>query len=270
MTVPTNRREAAPPLAWYLTDAARAVSEYGMFLAAGPWLPALPRGDGQPVLVLPGLMTADSSTRPLRLVLKHLGYRVHGWGLGRNIGPTARAVHGMRDRLDDLAQRYRRPVSIVGWSLGGIFARELARRTPDSVRQVITLGSPIRLASESQSRAHRFFERYSHLHIEHWQLPLEHGYEPLTMPATSIYSKFDGIVAWRACLDDPSPRSENIAVLGSHLGLGHHPAVVWAVTDRLAEPEGAWRPFRAPALLRHAFPRPDVPAPSRPATGATA
>jgi pimeloyl-ACP methyl ester carboxylesterase len=258
-----ERADDAPPLSWYLTDPARAVWEYGLFIASGPLMSALPRGDGHPVLVLPGLMAGDSSTRPLRGVLRRLGYHVHGWRLGRNIGPTAQAVNGMRARLDDLSERHGRPVSVLGWSLGGIFARELARRSPHAVRQVITLGSPFRLARHNQSRAHRVFERYSHLHVERWELPLEHGSGPLEVPATSIYSKLDGIVAWRACLDEPGPRAENIAILGSHFGLGHHPAVIWAVADRLAQPEGEWEPFRAPTLLRAAFPRPD----SAPAAG---
>jgi pimeloyl-ACP methyl ester carboxylesterase len=211
------------------------------------------------VLVLPGLMAGDVSTRPLRRVLRRLGYSVHGWRLGRNIGPTAQAVQGMRARLDDLSGRHGQPVTLLGWSLGGIFARDLARRSPAAVRQVITLGSPFRLARHDQSRAHRVFDRYSHLHVERWQLPLEHGRGPLPVPATSLYSKLDGIVAWRACLDDPSPRAENIAVYASHFGFGHHPAVLWAVADRLAQPAGTWAPFRAPLLLRPAFPRPDSP-----------
>ena len=220
----------------------------------------LPRGDGHPVLVLPGLLAADSSTRALRTLLRGLGYFVHGWRLGRNIGPTAEAVRGMRDRLDELGQRHGRSVTLLGWSLGGIFARDLARRSPEAVRQVITLGSPFRLARHGQSRAHRAFERYSHLHVEHRQLPLEQEeVAALAVPATSIYSRVDGIVSWRACLDTPSATAENIAVLGSHLGLGHHPAVAWAVADRLAQPDGAWAPFRPPPLLSYAFPRPDVP-----------
>jgi pimeloyl-ACP methyl ester carboxylesterase len=241
------------------------VADFGLYLAARPLTPRLPRGDGHPVLVLPGLLADDVSTRALRATLRRLDYRVHGWGLGRNIGPTAVCVTGMRDRLNDLTDRYQRPVSLIGWSLGGIFARDIARRAPDSVRQVITLGSPFRLARHSQSRATRVFERFSHLHVEHRTLPLERDAAPLPVPATSIYSHLDGIVAWQACLDRPGERCENIAVLASHLGLGHHPAAIWAIADRLAQPEGTWEPFRAPRFLRPAFPRPDVPSAEGPA-----
>ena len=256
-----RRRDDGPALPLYLTEPGRAVADYGLYLAARPLVRGLPRGDGHPVLVLPGLLADDISTRALRAVLRRLGYEVHGWGLGRNIGPTAACVKGMRDKIDYLNDEYGRPVSLIGWSLGGIFARDLARRSPGSVRQVITLGSPFRIARHTQSRATKVFERFSHLHVEHRTFPLEHDAEPLRVPATSIYSHFDGIVHWQTCLNTPGERCENIAVMASHLGLGHHPASIWAITDRLAQPEQEWKPFRAPMFLRPAFPRPAEPAP---------
>jgi pimeloyl-ACP methyl ester carboxylesterase len=254
-----RRLDDGPGLPLYLTEPGRAAADYGLYLAARPMLPRLPHGDGHPVLVLPGFLADDVSTRILRRVLRRLDYRVHGWRLGRNIGPTASCVNGLRDRMDELAERYDRPVSIIGWSLGGIFARDIARRSPGSVRQVITLGSPFRLERDSQSRATRAFERYSHLHVEHRTLPLESETTPLPVPSTSIYSHFDGIVHWQTCLERPGERCENIAVMASHLGLGHHPAAIWAIADRLAQPEGTWSPFTPPRFLRPAFPRPALP-----------
>jgi pimeloyl-ACP methyl ester carboxylesterase len=248
-----------PALPLYLTEPGRAVGDYGLYLAALPLISRLPRGDGHPVLVLPGLLADDISTRTLRAVLRRLGYDAQGWGLGRNIGPTAACVNGTRDLLTHLSDKHQRPVSLIGWSLGGIFARDLARQSPDSVRQVITLGSPFRLARNSQSRATKVFDRFSHLHVEHRTLPLESESIPLTVPATSIYSHYDGIVHWQTCLNTPGERCENIAVMASHLGLGHHPASIWAVADRLAQREGAWTPFRAPRFLRPAFPKPAEP-----------
>jgi pimeloyl-ACP methyl ester carboxylesterase len=248
-----------PALPLYLTEPGRAVGDYGLYLAARPLISRLPRGDGHPVLVLPGLLADDISTRTLRAVLRKLGYDAQGWGLGRNIGPTAACVNGTRDLLAHLSDKHQRPVSLIGWSLGGIFARDLARQSPDSVRQVITLGSPFRLARNSQSRATKVFDRFSHLHVERRTLPLESESIPLTVPATSIYSHYDGIVHWQTCLNTPGERCENIAVMASHLGLGHHPASIWAVADRLAQREGAWTPFRAPRFLRPAFPKPAEP-----------
>jgi pimeloyl-ACP methyl ester carboxylesterase len=257
--IPGDTDGASPPPSWlFVTDPARAMAEFGLLVAALPLRQLLPVGDGQPVLVLPGLLADDRSTWALRRIL---GYRVHGWRLGRNLGPTAATVTGLQNRLLDLRSRYNSAVSVIGWSLGGIFARTLARNTPAAVRQVITLGSPIRLAHENQSRAGHAYDRYAHLHVLPRDLPLESGLEALPVPATSIYSRSDGIVAWQACLDVPSARAENIAVVSSHLGFGHHPAVIWAIADRLAQPLGEWAPFRAPTALRPLYPPADSPPP---------
>jgi pimeloyl-ACP methyl ester carboxylesterase len=269
MSSPTSRWQipgetdgASPPPSWlFVTDPARAMAEFGLLIAALPLRQLLPVGDEHPVLVLPGLLADDDSTWALRRILRDLGYRVHGWRLGRNLGPTAATVTGLQNRLLDLGSRYDSEVSVIGWSLGGIYARTLARDTPTAVRQVITLGSPIRLAHERQSRARRAYDRYAHLHVLPRELPLESGADALPVPATSIYSRYDGIVAWQACLDVPSARAENIAVAGSHLGFGHHPAVIWAVADRLAQPLGDWAPFRPPATLRPLYPPADSPPP---------
>lgn len=142
-------------LGWflYLTDIPRAGVEYGQLLAVLPLQRMLPAGDGHPVLVLPGLLAGDGSTWILRRILRRLGYAAYGWGLGRNIGPTAKAVSGMRDLLDKLHSRYHTPVSLIGWSLGGIFARGLARDHPSAVRQVITLGSPFGMRDTCETRS---------------------------------------------------------------------------------------------------------------------
>lgn len=243
-----------PSLALYLTDIPRAVAEYGQLVSVLPLRGKLPIGDGHPVLVLPGLLAGDGSTWTLRRLLRRLGYQAYGWGLGRNIGPTAIAVRGMEERLEHVHARHGASVSLIGWSLGGIFARALARRYPTVVRQVITLGSPFRMEDERQTRATPSFKRYTHLHVEQHRLPLKTEAEPLPVPATAIYSRFDGMVAWQTCMNLPAPRSENIAVLASHIGYGHHPATVWAIADRLAQPQGTWTPFRPPALLRPLFP----------------
>jgi pimeloyl-ACP methyl ester carboxylesterase len=201
MLEPVDLPADPPALYLYLTDIPRAGIEYGQLLTVLPLQRLLPVGDGHPVLVLPGLLAGDGSTWILRRILRRLGYRAHGWRLGRNVGPTANAVAGMADRLEKLHNRYDAPVSLIGWSLGGIFARTLARRHPSAVRQVITLGSPFGMTDASESRATPSFKRYQHLHVVAHELPLPMESDPLPVPATAVYSRCDGIVAWRACMN---------------------------------------------------------------------
>lgn len=252
--MPTSTaQDAAPALHWYLTEPGRSVVELGQLATARSVLRTAPRGDGHPVLVLPGLLASDASTTSLRWFLARLGYRPHRWNLGRNLGPTRVVVDGIRARLRELADRHGEPISLIGWSLGGIYARELAREMPFLVRDVITLGSPFRLDGPADIPAHRVFRLLSHLHIPASEMPPpEHTRPPLLMPVTSVYSERDGIVPWQACVDAPGPLRQNVAVTGSHLGYGHNPAVLWLAADRLALAPGRWRPFVAPvALARH-------------------
>lgn len=212
----------------------RAFGERAQMSALLPLLRRLPSGDGHPVLVLPGFIASDRSTAPLRKLLRQLGYRTYGWGLGANMGPSRDVLDGLVDRLDRAHDRRREPVSIVGWSLGGVYARELARARAALVRQVITLGSPIRNAQEAA--AGRDFSR------------------PLPVPSTSIYTRTDGVVPWRSSLIERTETSENVRVEGSHCGLGFNAAAIAVIADRLAQPSGEWRHFSPPWYLRGAFP----------------
>lgn len=242
-----------PPLALLAAEGSRATAELGLYLAARPVLAHAPRGDGHPVLVLPGLGAGDLSTRVLRRYLRTRGYYVHGWRLGRNVGPTQQISDGLTALLDRLTEQHGQAVSVVGWSLGGIYARLLAQQNPTQVRQVITLGSPFQLTAATPTRAKWLFNRYSHLHVTQ-PVSTDATYsQPLSVPATSVYSRTDGVVSWRSCLDVDGPRSENVEVIGSHCGLGHHPAVLWLVADRLAQPEGAWGRFTACSMAAPLF-----------------
>jgi pimeloyl-ACP methyl ester carboxylesterase len=250
-----------PALKLFLSEPGRALADYGALLAASPLLLSAPRGDGHSVLVLPGFLAEDSSTTTLRMVLRARGNNVQGWRLGRNLGPTSAILDGMSARLVALSESSGRPVSIVGWSLGGIFARELARSHPALVRQVITLGSPFRLDDSRDSRAHATFQRFARLHVDGTSVRRRRDLgAPIPVPATAIYSKLDGIVPWQACLEVAGPQRENVAVYSSHLGLGHNAAAFWVVADRLAQPEDRWRPFRAPGVARRLFPAAASPA----------
>jgi pimeloyl-ACP methyl ester carboxylesterase len=221
----------------------RAIPEFGAFLGALPLLSLAPRGDGHPVLVLPGLVTSDISTRPLRAFLKRQGYAVSGWGLGRNFGPRPGVQDGMLALLRELNETSGRKVSVIGWSLGGVYARQLAKMDPDRVRSVITLGSPFG-GQPTATNAWRVYEMVSGKRASDADTSFGGAIaSPPPVPTTAIFSRTDGICAWQICMEQPSPIAENIEVQGSHCGLGHNPAVVYAIADRLAQKEGAWKPF---------------------------
>lgn len=230
----------------------RAPSEW---LAGLVPLPALPEGDGHAVIILPGLGTNDTATLPLQLRLKGLGYRVQGWGLGLNRGMRPHVIQ----QINQLIQRTHEdagPVSLVGWSLGGIFARESARRAPDEIRQVITLGSPFGGSTGSNvAKALRM--------ITGKRLPAEDERKRTRLldappvPTTAIYSRSDGLVPWRHCLERRRGHTDNIRIEGSHGGLCGHPLAHYAIADRLAQPAGEWRPFHREGWRALAYGRPD-------------
>jgi len=245
-----------PSAAWLVSEPARAGLDLGALAAAWPLLATAPRGDGHPVLVLPGLMAGNPDTTVLRTALRALGHDVSGWTIGVNRGPTVRVVARLRAHLEMLRRRSGRRVSIVGWSLGGLYAQELARAAPGSVRGIVTLGSPVVRSAPWLRTASGLVDRAGPLSGGLAPLPrpwAERG--SLRVPATSVYTRADGIVHWSSCRYELRSRRENIEVRGSHLGLAVNPAVLWVLADRLGTAEGAWTPFRPPVALRPAFPR---------------
>ncbi|MEM9385401.1 MAG: alpha/beta hydrolase [Pseudomonadota bacterium] len=241
---------------------ARVGMEIAATLGTYPLLRQAPRGDGHPVLVLPGFLTNSLSTSLLRNFLKDLGYRAHRWKLGWNTGPIGEIEHSILVRIQELRRRYRRKVSLVGWSLGGVYARELAWMAPDDIRQVITLGSPVR--EHAKSSVAWLYSLVASQHPESIDAAdLERASLPPPVPTTCIYSRTDGIVPWQCSIEQTSPFSENIRVESSHFGLGSHPLSFWAVADRLAQAEGEWAPFEREGLKRWFFGRSD----ERPSNG---
>jgi len=238
----------------------RALAELGTFVAVAPVLSrVLPRGVGRTVLVLPGFLGDDTSTKLLRVLLRSLGHDAVGWGLGRNIGPTDEILDGLAHLLDDLDEK-NGPIDLVGWSLGGLFAREVARASPAAIRQVITLGSPFQSVGEQDSKVSAAFRSFRAFHSDRVmksRIP-SWAREPIPVPATSIYTRGDGIVRWDHCLNRDFPHTENVEVRGSHCGLGHNPAAIVVVADRLAQPDSQWQPFKPPAALRSLFPGAEV------------
>lgn len=195
-----------------------------------------PEGDGSRVLVLPGFGADDRSTWPLRQFLTQLGYRVRGWERGVNRQPVPDSVDAIGERVRQVFQAEQEPISLVGWSLGGYIAREVARDLPDAVRRVVTLGSPViggpKYTTAAAAAASLGWD------VEEIERQVEERKSvPLQVPVTAIYSRRDRIVAWPACVDpeDGGP-IEHIEVNASHIGLGFKVEVYRLVARRLARP----------------------------------
>ena len=225
--------------------------------AALPWsLPLLmsaPRGDGHPVLLLPGFMGSEASMVALEVFLRHQGYAVETWGLGRNVGFHARHATALEQKIRHLHHQTGRKVSLVGWSLGGVFALYGAHQVPECVRSVVTLGSPVSVDPEG-SASPPFIKAVYRL-IAHPMGPAAHTMQPrakklrerqaLPMPMSCLYSLGDGVVPpQEATIEGDPGRHENIRVPGSHIGLAFNALVLWIVADRLSQAEGAWQPFQ--------------------------
>ena len=235
-------RLRAPGLGLLLAEV-RGIFEFNASLMLSPFLMRAPRGDGHPVLTLPGFLASDLSMAPMRRYLTELGYDAHAWRMGRNTGGIAHVRTRLRSRLAEIFQTSRRKVSIVGWSLGGVYARDLALHAPDMVRYVVTLGSPF--ADDIRAtNATRLYEALSGETVDADPELRRALAGDLPVPTSSIYSRADGVVNWRTCRLRPSDTSENIEVhLASHVGLGVNPAALWAIADRLAQPEGQFSQF---------------------------
>jgi hypothetical protein len=208
-----------PPSLGLLLAESRVAFEAVRFLRAARRLDHLPRGDGHAVLLIPGFGADERLMRPLRTALLRLGYAAEDWGLGRNLGmrPAIRTV--LAGKFESMATMSGRKVSIIGWSLGGVFARELARATPHQVRGVITLGSPINRRPDANNMMKLFRlangGRAPRLDREGF----ERRRVAPPVPCTAIYSRGDGIVAWEACMEEAASNTRNVEVRGSHFGL---------------------------------------------------
>ena len=237
---------APPPLALTALEPLRTGVEYSALMMSLPHLMTTPRGDGHGVLVLPGFAMDDDSTTLLRGFLRMLGCDVHPWRLGWNLDHKTtghRAINVMRE-IDKLVESTAAPVSLIGWSLGGVIARDTARRIPKSVRQVISIGSPF-TGNPNATNVKLVYEWLSGNKVDSPTAMRRFaiGPLPLPMPSTSFYSKSDGITAWQNCVLHADERSENVEVACGHFGLVVSPAVFKIVANRLAQPLNGWQPF---------------------------
>jgi pimeloyl-ACP methyl ester carboxylesterase len=249
--VPLHDTHVKAPGALLLLLEGRAPLEFAAMLAAAPWLRRLPTGDGHPVLVFPGLAASDITTLPLRNFLAERGYQPFPWQQGFNRGPRDGVLEACIERVKALHRRHGRKVSLVGWSLGGVYARELAKELPEQVRCVITLGSPFS-GHPRATNAWRVFEFLSGKSVHDPEL-LAGLREPPPVPTTSIFSRTDGVVAWQCSINPDQPHTENIEVHASHMGLGMNPLALYALADRLAQDPAQWQRFDARGARRWFF-----------------
>lgn len=240
-----NKKIAKRPSAfWLATEIGRAVAEVGISIPFRKWLKTPATGDGHPVLLFPGFMASDVSMTPMRKYLIKKGYNALPWNIGRNIA-NVEHLDVLVQKIENLYEATGQKISLIGWSLGGVYARQLAKERPNMIRQVITMGSPFRGVNQANNAAWLYNILVERKKIEEAAPELiEEFPKPPPVPTTAIYSKEDGIVPWELCMEEEETYyRQNIQVRGSHLGLGINPSVLKIITDRLQYTEGTWIPF---------------------------
>ncbi len=256
-SVSRHPHQGAPHILTSLLEG-RAVIEAALLPASLPLLYEAPSGDGHPVLLLPGFMADEKSLIALKVFLKRKGYDVHTWGLGRNLGFRGRHANALPQKIRYLHHITGRKVSLVGWSLGGVFSLYGAHQAPECVRSLITLGSPVSVGpggSQSPPTIRALYRLVSHrlgssAHVMLPRAKMLREQRRLDIPTSCLYSLGDGVVPPQEATIDGDPRlHENIRVPGSHIGLGFNGVVLAIVADRLAEPENDWKPFSPRGLL---------------------
>lgn len=191
------------------------------------WLPGLLSSTPpilHDVLVIPGMSGGPAWCAPLRSFLTAQGHRVH-----QPAAAALKGTHGaVASRLEQQVARLAAsgPIAVIGWSAGGVFARQLALAAPDRISRIITLGAPIR----------------------GWWYADRPGTadQPMPVPTTAIFSRTDPLFSHHVCRQVPAPQCEDIEIVSSHLGMATHPVTLHAITDRLALPNGGWHPYRPP------------------------
>ena len=251
MTATMTKDMHAPSLLWTMLEG-RSVFEYGSFVSMRMLLKQLPKGDNHPVIVYPGFMASATSTAPMRRLLRDLGYHVYDWGMGRNLTFNADREEDMNMFVRKISRKHKQKVSLIGWSLGGVYVREIAKAQPKFVRQVISLGSPL-TGPKHSSRVKALFEAINGKPTPETAQRLQHLHEIPPVPSTSVYSKTDGVVHWHGSLQDETETSQNIQVPASHIGLGFNPLVMYILADRLAQGENEWEKFEVGGLKKLFF-----------------
>jgi pimeloyl-ACP methyl ester carboxylesterase len=228
-----------PPPGFYLLLEARLAAEASALMLQLPMLRLLePTGSG-PVLVLPGFMADDNLTWLLRRFLEGQGYRAYPWGLGVNRGPMMQYLPTILESLERICDRHGAAPSVVGWSRGGVLAREAARDCPRLVRSIVTLGSPVRGGVHGTSIGRWVAQQTGMTPEQMRRILAERQGRLIETPITAIYSKTDGVVAWQACVDESNPQVTHVEVASSHMGLVVNAAVYRETARALAARHGA-------------------------------
>jgi pimeloyl-ACP methyl ester carboxylesterase len=247
-------RAKPPALGYAIAEPFRALLELASLVPGHLFLKRAPRGDGHPVITLPGYRSDDTAMLAMRRYLERWGYAPYPWGLGTNLGIGYQRIDyekRMLERLENVVEKHGEPATMIGWSQGGVIAREIAKQRPELVRQIIVLGSPLADAPEATT-IFRVFRRTSAEEITNELMSMMREVAtPLPdVRCICIYSNSDGIVSADIAQDLVSPNVENIRVTSSHLGLVVNPMVLFIIADRLSQPEDDWRPFNMYALDR--------------------
>jgi hypothetical protein len=251
-----------PPRRVYTLLEGRGLLEMACLPLFLPILSATPRGDGHPVLLVPGFTAGDATLIGLRLFLRSRGYHVETWGFGQNTGFKLKFSQALEQKLRFMHHRHRRKVSVVGWSLGGVYGYYAAHCAPECVRTVISLGSPMRFSVGNVKVpivVQALYRYFAHpmgpvAHLANVRAKVLKA--PPPVPSTCIYSETDGVVPPdSAQLDTDEGQHENIWVPGSHLGLGFNAAVMWILADRLSQPEDGWQPFEPHGVVGSVYER---------------
>jgi pimeloyl-ACP methyl ester carboxylesterase len=239
-----------PSILWFLSEPGRALLELGISLPFNNLINKKKQGDGHPVMVLPGFMANERSTKMLRKFLESQGYDVYDWGLGRNLGKID-FMELLLERTDEIFKKTGRQISLVGWSLGGVFARQVAKERSEIIRQVIMLGTPFAGLAEPNNaewiyRLINGGQKVKNVNSSFLaDLPI-----PAPVPTTAIYTKEDGIVPWQMCIESKEDAThQNIQVRGSHIGLGFNSSVFTIISDRLKQKKDNWKKFKIKGFL---------------------
>lgn len=258
MATPVDTATATPPSTLLaLSEGWRALMEASTLIPSLPLLNRLPRGDGHPVYVLPGFMADSQSTGMLRRWLDRLGYTTIPWGFGRNLGPRGNLLERLAQTVGNIERHYGEPVTLIGQSLGGIFAREIAKVMPDQVRQVVTLGSPFgqTVANGTTPAVARLFEMATGQSATSVRTQFGDLTTPPPVPCTAIFSRTDGIAHWKTCIERETHRTDNVEVVASHCGMGFNPVIYYIIADRLAQPKDQWQKFDRGGWRSFVYPR---------------